>query len=97
MLNQRLGLYANNRGISGNALTQKRRLGQSSLAHMQRLFRGEQAVAEHLPRGLHHQVAMVVRRILHQHVGDQVRMVELVHVTVQCAIEDQIAIALCVF
>ena len=68
-----------------NALAQKRRLHQPSLAHMQRLFAGQQARAKHVPRALHDNVAIVLRCVLRKIIRDQVRMIDRVDVPVERA------------
>ncbi len=50
-------------------------------------------MSEHLPRGLHHEITMMVRRIFHHQVRDQIGMIELIDVAVQRAVEHEVAIA----
>ena len=50
--------------IARDAAAQKRRVRQTALPQVQRLFTRQQAGAQHVARTLHHQVAVVVGRIL---------------------------------
>jgi len=49
--------------VRRNSLTQECRLRKPALTHMQRLLAGQQALAQHNLRSLHHNAAMMLTRI----------------------------------
>ena len=69
------------------------RRGHPPLAHVQRLFAGQQAIAQDEPRALHDHVAMVARLVVDQQFLDKVRMIELVNLAIDRAVMHHVAIA----
>ena len=51
------GLNSDDVGVGGDAVAQEGGLGEAALTHVERLFGGEEAVAEDLAAGLHDEVA----------------------------------------
>jgi len=64
-------------GIRTDALAMEGGLCEAALAHVQRLFTGQQTVTEDHSGALHDQVAMVMRCIPDEHFVDQVGVIEL--------------------
>src|ERR1700679_683608 len=85
-------VVADDGAIGSDAVAMKGRLRQSTLAQVQRLFAGQQTIAEHKAGTLHHNAAMMMRLVANKHLLDKRWMVELEDVAAGGAEMDEIAI-----
>lgn len=90
------GVIANDGAIGGDAVTMEGGLGEPALAEVQRLFAGEQAIAEHEAGTLHDDAAMVTGLVADEHLLNQGGMVALEDVAAGRAEVDQVAVEACV-
>ena len=65
------------RAVGGDAVAVESRGGEPSLTQMQRIFAGQQAVAEDASRPPQHDAANMVLRVAREDVGDGLRVIEL--------------------
>ena len=70
-------VVADDGAIGSDAVAMKGRLREPTLAQVQRLFAGEQTIAEHKAGTLHHNAAMMMRLVANEHLLEKRRMVEL--------------------
>ena len=77
--------------VGCNSLTMKPWLDQSSLAHMERFFAGQQSLAQHKFRALHHNAAVLHGRVAHQHFLHHVGMIELKNMPSEGLVVNQVA------
>ncbi len=85
-------VVADDGAVGGDAVAMESRLGEPALAKVQRLFAGEQAVAEHEASALHDDAAVMMPRVADEHLFDQCGMVELKDVAAGGAEVDEIAV-----
>ena len=70
-------VVADDGAVGGDAVAMEGGLGEAALAQVQRLFAGEQTVAEHEAGALHDDAAVMTRGVADEHLLDQRGMVEL--------------------
>ena len=85
-------VVANDGAVSGDAVAMEGWLGEPALAEVQRLFAGEQAIAEHEAGALHDNAAMVTGLVADEHLLNQRGMVALEYVAAGSAEVDQVAV-----
>ncbi len=77
------GVLADDFAVGGDALAEEGWLHEAALAHVERLFAGEEALTEDDLGALHDDAAGVFGRVLDEEVFDEIGMVELVDVAVE--------------
>ena len=70
-------VVADDGAVGGDAVAMEGGLGEAALAQVQRLFAGEQAVAEHKAGALHDDATVMTRGVADEHLLDERGMVEL--------------------
>ncbi len=85
-------VVADDGAVGRDAVAMESRLCEAALTQVERLFAGEQAIAEDEARALHDDAAVMMRRIADEHLLHQRGVVELKDVTAGGAEVNEVAI-----
>jgi hypothetical protein len=77
--------------IASDTIAVEGRLREPPLPHVEWFLAGEHAISQDEARTLHHDPAVVFRRIPHQHLVDEIRMVALKYIASGCTKMNEIA------
>jgi hypothetical protein len=86
------GVVADDGAVSSNAIAMEGGLGEAALAKVQRLFAGEQAIAENEAGTLHDDAAVMMRSIADEHLLHESGVVQLKDMAAGSAEVDEVAI-----